>query len=217
MKKLLLLLFSALCFAQSATISLVNTTTAPSAGYAPGAVISINIVKSGNLPRSAIQFVQSMVGVATYSAGYRPRARVFQVDQLRGTQRPPQPAPYSAQSDADPRRPDSGHNQVTLANNVTIPTVTFGLYNTAIESDPSGASLAVSVANPTSLPLPVQKSRCDVDGDGKIGQSDLTSVIAQITARTTSPATDLNSDGKTNVQDAQIVATAASGGVCNSK
>lgn len=223
MKKLLLLLIPAICFAQG-TITPVNTTTPPASGYAPGAVIPINIVKSGNSACSAtgtgcvtaLQFdQQSMVGVATVAWTIAPAlaaSKFISCGPPNGTtcviiglnQTPIPDGPVAVAT-------------VTLASTLTLPSVTFGLFNTAVESDSTGASLAVSVTNPTLL-LPAQKSRCAVAStNGTVGMADLQAVDAQITARTTNAATDLNSDTKTNVQDAQIVATAGSGGACNSK
>lgn len=216
MKNLLLLFTSVVCFAQSATLAPVNTTTPPAAGYAPGAVIPINIVKAGNPTATALQFdVQSMAGVATVSWSVSPAIAGSKI--LTCSANGPATGTCALVGLNQTVIPDGvvAIGTVTLAPSVNVSPVVFSISN-PIESDPNGASLAVSVANPT-VSLSIAPSRCAVTGDGAVSSADLQAVVNQIVARTTSAATDLNTDGKTNVLDAQIVATAATTGVCNSK
>jgi hypothetical protein len=97
---------------------------------------------------------------------------------------------------------------ITLANPLTANSVAVTLAN-PIEADAAADSLPVTVANPTvSLSI---KSACDVNGDGSVSSADLTAVVSQAVTKNSVTATDLNKDGKTDVVDGQIVATAATG------
>jgi hypothetical protein len=95
---------------------------------------------------------------------------------------------------------------VTLATAGLTSPVTVNVAN-PVETDATGTALAVTVANPiVSLSI---RNLCDVTGDGSVSSADLSAVINAAIAKAASP--DLNSDGKVNVQDAQIVATATVG------
>lgn len=218
MKRLaLFLLASALLFAQG-TLTLVNTGTPPAAGYAAGAVVPLAINAAGNNTCGA-----GSLGCVTGAE--------FTVTTTAGTIAFIAPASFgSAKTLAcSPSSPYTcllvGLNNITpipaglLATvSLTIPTpapttpITVTLSN-PVEADGAGNGLVVTVLNPTVSLSPV--NRCAVTGDSSVSSADTSAVINEALTGMTTPATDLNSDGKTNVLDAQIVATAGSGGPCN--
>jgi len=192
-------------FAQG-TLSLSNAGTAPAAGYAPGATVTLNITKTGNSP-TGIQFdlsipaasgaVAMALGPAapagktiTCSTGVSIRCLVVGLDT--------NVIPDGIVAVAS----------VTLASSLNASPVAVTLAN-PVEADAGANSLPVTIPNPT-LSLSI-KNACDVNGDGIVSQADLVVVVAQAITKINAVATDLNRDGKTDVLDAQIVATAATG------
>lgn len=213
MKKFIVtLIFSAICFAQAGTLTPTNTTTPPAGGYLPGAVIPITITKTGNPTTTGLQFdIQSSVGI---------NAIVVSLPSGLSTTKQVTCAPFSSNF----RCVIVGFNTTTIPDGViAVATTTLASTNSTspatlvvsnpVETDSTGTALAVTVTNPT-ISLPT-RNPCDVTGDGNVSSSDLSTVTNAAVARATTP--DLNSDGTTNVQDAQIVATAGTGPafVCN--
>jgi hypothetical protein len=200
------LLLTGLCGFAQGTLTLSNTATPPPAGYTPGATIPLNITKTGNSP-TGIQFdlsIPASTGAITIALG------------------PGVPAGKSitCSTGASTRClivgldtnviPDGivAVASVTLANPLTVNPVAVMLAN-PVEADAGANSLPVTIANPT-LSLSI-KNGCDVNGDGSVTSADLSAVAAQAITKTNATATDLNRDGKTDVLDAQIVGTAATG------
>ncbi len=192
------------------TLSLVAPTP-PAGGYSPGAVIPVNLVKAGN-STSAIQFSAPWAtNIATVSWVLAPALAPAKALTCGGVA---SPTICTIVGFNQTLIPDGtiATATVTLANSIATSPVTFSVTN-PIESDINGASLAVSLANPT-ISFSI-KNPCAVTGGGSVVSADLSAVISQIIAKTTTAATDLDSSGTTNVLDAQIVATAGSTGVCN--
>jgi hypothetical protein len=205
-KTLLTLLLTCLSVFAQGTLTLSGSGTPPPAGYAPGATVSLNIAKTGNSP-TGIQFdlsIPSSTGAITLALG------------------PTVPAGKSiACSTGVSVRcllvgldtnviPDGivAVASVTLANPLTANPVVVILAN-PVEADAGANSLPVTISNPT-LSLSI-KNACDVNGDGSVSLADLTVVVAQAITKNSAATTDLNKDGKTDVLDAQIVGTAATG------
>jgi hypothetical protein len=62
---------------------------------------------------------------------------------------------------------------------------------------------------------PVQTSRCDLNGDGVVNQTDVNLAISQALGTSTCSAADLVGNGKCDVVDVQrVINAAAPGGVC---
>jgi hypothetical protein len=207
MKQILpVLLLASLGALAQGTLTLSNSATPPAAGYAPGSTVSLNIMKTGNSP-TGIQYdlsIPASTGSITFALG------------------PAAPAGKSITCSAGVAVrcllvgldtniiPDGivAVASVTLAKPLAANPVVVTLSN-PIEADAGANSLPVTIANPTvSLSI---KSACDVDGDGSVSAADLTAVVAQAITQSSSAATDLNGDGRTDVLDAQIVATATAG------
>lgn len=208
MKKLFLLsLFSVLSFAQG-TLSLVNPSPSAS-GYAPGAVVTLNVVKAGNPTDAAIQLQLSAVGVASVAVAPGPALPAGKFASCSSTL-PLTCVLIGLDQNVIPDGVVATLN-VTLATPFPGGSVTLA---NVIEADTLGNSLAVSIANPTvSLPAP---DRCDVNGDGTVGSADLSAVIlAIVNGSPFSAVLDLNSDTVVNVLDAQIVSAAAVTGTCS--
>lgn len=195
------------------TLSIANQNTPPTGGYAPGAVVPLTITKTGNSATTAFQFdISASAGLITGAVG------------------PALPAGKALTcSSAPPYRciavgldtnaiPDGivAVLSVALPASIASSPVTVTVSN-PIEADAGGNAVPTVIGNPTvSLSI---KNGCDVNGDGSVGSADLSVVVSAVAAGNTSTATDLNKDGKTNVLDGQIVATAGTGPAftCNAK
>lgn len=208
MKFLLPLLFAACACRAQGTLSLVNPATPPVAGYAAGATVPLNITKTGNPTTTALQFdITAPANSATITFAVGPAVtagtKLIQCS----------PAPFPVRcilfglANAAPI-PDG----TVVVASVTLPGTTAVnpvpvTISAPIESDSGGNGLTVAVGNPTvSLPL---KSGCDVNSDGTTTGADTQVVVNAVTARTTSVATDLDSNSKTDALDVQIAATSA--------
>ncbi len=191
-------------FAQG-TLSPSNAGSPPAGGYTAGSVVQINVSKAGNASATGIQFdVQAPSGVASLTisipAGLAASKSLTcspgtsTTCLIVGFNTTPIPDGIIATA------------AITLASSVSTSPVNVTVAN-PLEADASGTALAVTVANPTvSLSI---RNPCDVTGDGSVTSADLSAVVSAALAKAASP--DLNSDGKVNVQDAQIVATAGTG------
>lgn len=208
------LLFTAAAWSQ--TLSFSNAGSPPTAGYAPGSVVTLNITKSGNPTDAAIQFnLPVPPGVASISVAASPAATAAGKTVTCGATAADICVLVGFNANTIPDGVVAIAT-VTLASSVPQNPVAVSLTN-PIEGDTNGSSLPVTIQNPTvSLSI---KNACDVDGDGSVSSADLSSVVSMTVTGATSTATDLNSDGATNVLDAQIVATAGTppGFVCNAK
>lgn len=212
MKILLSLFFTACTMFAQATLSLVNPGPIPPAGYLPGATITLNIVKTGNASTTGLQFdVGTTAGSITAAVGpaVTTGSKIVQCSTVN-------PIRCLEIGLANTTVIPDGTVVVaslTLPASVSTSPVVVTLSN-PVEADAGGNSLTVTVGNPTvSLSI---KNACDVNGDGSVSSADSSAVVNQALTRTSTATTDLNGDGKTDVLDAQIAATAASpGGVCN--
>ncbi len=217
MKKqiLALLLMSLGLFAQS-TVSISNPNTPPPSGYAPGATVTLNVSTDKNAPTlSGIQF--------NFSA---PALGVSSVTAVAGPAAVAAGKSIQCSTGLTPTCIVFGFNETPITNGVIAAfTVTLGsslptspiqvTLSAPIEADVNGSALAVAVVNPT-LSLPVL-DKCAITGDASPSPADQQVVVAAIIGKTTTPATDLNQDGATNVLDAQMVAAASINGVCTAK
>lgn len=194
--------------AKAQVISLTNPATAPAGGYAPGATIPLSITKTGNPNVTGVQF--DLTAGAGASVAVTPGAAL----------------PPSKTLTCFPVVPSGVVTCLAVGLNIddipdgTLAVATVQLAPAAIGSSPivvtilnvvatdaAGTALPATIGNPTvSLLL---RSSCDVNGDGSVGSADLSAVVSVAIQKGTNTATDLNKDGKTNVQDAQIVGTAA--------
>lgn len=207
----ILLVISVAALAQN--LSIANQGTPPSGGYAPGATVPLAISKSGNPAATALQFdfgISAGGGTITVAAG------------------PAMPATKTLQcsSVAPLRCLIAGFNTATIPDGVlaiatvqiaaTVTSTVTATISKPVESDINGLAIPTVIGNPTvSLSI---KNGCDVDGDGLVSSADLSRVANAITSQAAS-GPDLNSDGTTNAQDAQIVATAGTppAFTCNAK
>lgn len=195
------------------TLSISNQNTPPAGGYAPGAVVPLIITKTGNPTATGFEFdIAVSAGTIAGSAGPALPAGKFVSCS------PAPPLSCIAIGLDDNSIPDGAAMvlSVTLPANISSSPVTVTISN-PVESDPNGSSLPTVIGNPTvSLSI---KNGCDVNGDGSVSSADLSVVVNAALAHVTSTTTDLNKDGKTNVLDAQIVATAgtAPAFTCNAK
>ncbi len=189
------------------TLSLTNPGVTPPGGYPVGAVVPLNIVKAGNPTAAGIQFDISVpAGAATMSLSPAPAMAALGKILACGTSSPIRcvlvglanttPIPDGAVVVATVTLPGTASNnpiQVTIS--------------AAIEADPAGNGLVVTVGNPTvSLPL---KSGCDVNSDGSVGADDTQAIVNAIITKATVLSFDLDSNSSVNVLDAQIAATGA--------
>ena len=214
MKSLFLsLLLVPLAWAQTLTPSTAGT--APAGGYAPGAVVPISITAAGNPTKTGIQFdIQTSAGVANV---------VVSIPSALASTKQVSCDPFAASMTClvvgfdTATIPDGvvATANVTLASTLSASApVTVTIAN-PVETDATGTALAVTVANPT-VSLSIQNP-CAVTGDGSVSSGDFSAEISAALAHATTP--DLNSDGKVNVQDVQIVATAGTppNFVCNAR
>lgn len=210
MNRLILFALAVSTFAQG-TLSLSNAGTVPPGGYAPGATVILDVTKTGNPTATGLQFDLVLPsGALSVAIGPAPPAGK-QISCSTGLSIR---CIVIGLADTNPI-PDGvvAIATVTLAANASG-TVVVTIAN-PVESDGNGNGLAVTVGNPTvSLSI---RNRCDVDGNGSVSSSDTSAVVSVAILKSTTSQTDLNSDGLTNVLDAQITATAATAPnfVCN--
>lgn len=209
MKTLFLsLLFTISALAQG-TISLALEGTPPPGGYTAGAQVKIDIVKTGNPTATGAQWNLSFPtnAVPSFSAGAAAVASNKNLACVAMTS--PSRCLLVGLANITPI-PDGVIAIATITMPSNSPSFTL---SGVLEADSDGNSVAVTVGNPTISLSP--HSPCDVDGDGSVSSSDTSAVVSVAVTGTSSPATDLNSDSATNILDAQIASTAASGGTCN--
>lgn len=102
----------------------------------------------------------------------------------------------------------------TLPRNSSTGTVTLSLSNT-MGADSGALNVTVGAGAPFALSA---ASACDLTGDGQVTAADHTAGLpVWLGVQGCSSLYDLNSDGKCNVLDAQIIDIAASGGACAAK
>ena len=202
-----LLFASLLCLplAAQGTLSPSNAGAPPAGGYTAGSVVQINVTKAGNATTTGIQFdVQAPSGVASVAVSIPAGLAASKfLTCSPGTSTTCLIVRFNTATIPDGIIATAA---ITLASSISTSPVNVTVAN-PVETDASGTALAVTVANPTvSLSI---KNPCDVTGDGSVSSADLSAAVSAAIAKATSP--DLNSDGKVNVQDAQIVATAGTG------
>ncbi len=195
------------------TLSLSNPGSVPAGGYPAGSAVALNVGKSGNATVTGLQFdiaatsgtmaiaaspAAILAGKTLSCSGSFP-IRCLLVGLANTTLIPDGVVAIATETLG------SSGNPVTVT--VSLP----------VETDSSGNGVAVTVGNPTvSLPL---RSGCDVNGDGSVSSADTQAVVNSAIARSTSAVTDLDSNGATDVRDAQIASTGATGPafVCNAR